>query len=613
MFGWFERRLDAFPADPPTMPPRGLVAFCIHYTKGVWGWLALMAVFTALIAIMEVSLFGFLGNIVNWLSSESPQTFLANQSGKLGFIAFIVLVLLPVTVGIHSLIMHQTLLGNYPMRIRWLIHRYLLGQSISYFQNEFSGRISAKVMQTALSVRETIMKLFDVLNYVIVYFIGTLILAASADWRLMLPFIGWLLTYIAILSFFIPKLRRASEAQADARSLMTGRVVDTYTNIATVKLFSHNQREETHARDAFIGFQTTVHKQMRLISLVSFGVYASNCLLLFVVGALGLYLWVNGAVMVGAVAVAIGLVLRLNGMAQWIMWEMSALFENIGIVADGINSIARPRLIEDKPDAKPLIVTKGDIRFENIGFHYGKGKGVISNLNLNILPGQKVGIVGRSGAGKSTLVNLLLRFFDVETGRILIDGQNIANVSQESLRANIGMVTQDTALLHRSLRENIIYGRPDASHDDVIAAVSDAEAADFIDQLRDHSGNTGFDAQVGERGARLSGGQRQRIAIARVMLKDAPILILDEATSALDSEAEFAIQENLMRLMEGKTVLAIAHRLSTIAAMDRLIIMEKGIIVEDGTHEELLAQNGIYAKLWSRQTGGVLSLDEEDE
>lgn len=613
MFGWFERRLNAFPDDQPTMPPRSLVAFCVHYTKGVWGWLSLMAVFTALIAVMEVSLFGFLGNIVDWLSSESPETFLESQGGKLGFIAFIVLVLLPLTVGIHSLLLHQTLLGNYPMRIRWLIHRYLLGQSISYFQNEFSGRISAKVMQTALSVRETIMKLFDVLNYVIVYFIGTLILAASADWRLMLPFIGWLLTYAAILSYFIPKLRRASEAQADARSLMTGRVVDTYTNIATVKLFSHDTREENHARDAFFAFQKTVHKQMRLISLVSFGVYASNCLLLFVVGALGLYLWIHGAVLVGAVAVSIGLVLRLNGMAQWIMWEMSALFENIGIVEDGINSIARPRLIEDKPDAKQLIVTKGEIRFENIGFHYGKGKGVISNLNLTILPGQKVGIVGRSGAGKSTLVNLLLRFFDVEDGRISIDGQNIADVTQESLRANIGMVTQDTALLHRSLRENIIYGRPDASHDEVLAAVSDAEAADFIDQLRDHSGNSGYDAQVGERGARLSGGQRQRIAIARVMLKDAPILILDEATSALDSEAEFAIQENLMRLMEGKTVLAIAHRLSTIAAMDRLIIMEKGVIVEDGTHDELLAQNGIYAKLWSRQTGGVLSLDDESE
>lgn len=613
MFEWFERRLNAFPDDLVTMPPRGLIAFCYHYTKGVWKWLIIMAIFTALIAVMEVALFGFLGNIVDWLTSENPQTFLTNQSGKLVFIAIIVLFLLPLTVAIHYLILHQTLLGNYPMRIRWLVHRYLLGQSISYFQNEFSGRISAKVMQTALAVRETLMKLFDVLNYVIVYFIGTLFLAASADWRLMLPFIGWLLTYIVILSYFIPKLERASEAQADARSLMTGRVVDTYTNITTVKLFSHDQREENHARDAFLSFQSTVHKQMRLISLVSFSVYASNCLLLFSVGVLGIYLWMQGAILVGAIAIVIGLVLRLNGMAQWIMWEMTALFENIGIVKDGMNSIARPRLIEDKPNAKQLIVTKGDIRFENIGFHYGKGKGVISNLNLNILPGQKIGIVGKSGAGKSTLVNLLLRFFDVEKGQILIDGQNIANITQESLRANIGMVTQDTALLHRSLHENIIYGRPNASNDDMIAAVKNAEAIDFIDQIRDHKGNTGYNAQVGERGARLSGGQRQRIAIARVMLKDAPILILDEATSALDSEAEFAIQENLMRLMEGKTVLAIAHRLSTIAAMDRLIIMEKGKIVEDGTHDELLALNGIYAKLWSRQTGGVLQLDDENE
>lgn len=608
MFSWFEQRLDAFPKGESKRPPQGLFAFCLYYTKGVWKWLIVMAIFTSLLALIEVSLFGFLGTVVDWLNSNSRETFFQSQGIKLGLVGFLVLVVLPLIVALHSLVMHQTLLGNYPMRIRWLVHRYLLGQSMSFFQNEFSGRISAKVMQTALSVRETVMKLFDVLNYVIVYFSGTLVIAASSDWRLMLPFIAWIVGYIWLLWYFIPKLRIASEAQADARSLMTGRVVDSYTNIATVKLFSHHEREEKFAREGFENFQKTVHTQMRLVSKFSFSVYFSNCLLLFAVGSIGLLLWQKGDILVGAVAVGIGLVLRLNGMAQWIMWEMSALFENIGVVEDGMHSIAQDRLVEDKPNAKELVVSHGDIRFENVGFHYGKGKGVIENLNLEIKPGQKVGIVGRSGAGKSTLVNLLLRFHDVETGRILIDGQNIADISQESLRANIGVVTQDTSLLHRSLRENIMYGRPDASQDDMLKAVQDAQAEDFITGLRDQNGRVGYDAFVGERGARLSGGQRQRIAISRVILKDAPILILDEATSALDSEVEAAIQENLTRLMRGKTVLAIAHRLSTIAEMDRLIVMDKGKIIEDGSHEELLHKNGVYASLWHRQVGGHLVL-----
>lgn len=608
MFSWFEQRLDAFPKGESKRPPQGLFAFCLYYTKGVWKWLIVMAIFTSLLALIEVSLFGFLGTVVDWLNSNSRETFFQSQGIKLGLVGILVLVVLPLIVALHSLVMHQTLLGNYPMRIRWLVHRYLLGQSMSFFQNEFSGRISAKVMQTALSVRETVMKLFDVLNYVIVYFSGTLVIAASSDWRLMLPFIAWIVGYIWLLWYFIPKLRIASEAQADARSLMTGRVVDSYTNIATVKLFSHHEREEKFAREGFENFQKTVHTQMRLVSKFSFSVYFSNCLLLFAVGSIGLLLWQKGDILVGAVAVGIGLVLRLNGMAQWIMWEMSALFENIGIVEDGMHSIAQDRLVEDKPNAKELIVSHGDIRFENVGFHYGKGKGVIENLNLEIKPGQKVGIVGRSGAGKSTLVNLLLRFHDVETGRILIDGQNIADISQESLRANIGVVTQDTSLLHRSLRENIMYGRPDASQDEMLKAVQDAQAEDFITGLRDQNDRVGYDAFVGERGARLSGGQRQRIAISRVILKDAPILILDEATSALDSEVEAVIQENLTRLMRGKTVLAIAHRLSTIAEMDRLIVMDKGKIIEDGSHEELLHKNGVYASLWHRQVGGHLVL-----
>jgi len=606
MFRWFEKQLDAFPMDGLSLPPRGLVAFCRHYTKGCWGWLSIMALLTALIAVMEVSLFGFLGNLVDWLAQEGREGFFTAQSSKLALMGVMVLILLPLAVGVHSLIIHQTLLGNYPMRIRWQMHRYLLGQSLEFFQNEFAGRIGAKLMQSALAVRETLMKLLDVVNYVVIYFIGTLIIAASADIRLMIPFIVWLVYYILLLRFFIPRLRRAAERQADARAQVTGLLVDSYTNISTVKLFSHNSREENYARQAFSVFQDTVHAQMRLITKVSFGVYACNCLLIFVVAATGLVLWSQNAVGVGMVAVAISLSIRINSMAQWIMWEMSALFENIGIVEDGIHTIAQPRAIEDKPDAAALQVKQGHIRFEHVTFHYGKGKGVIEDLNLDIAPGQKVGLVGRSGAGKSTLANLLLRFHDIERGRILIDGQDIAAVRQQSLRAAISMVTQDTALLHRTVAENILYGRPEADETAMMQAVEQAAAMSFVPALRDKEGKIGFAAQVGERGARLSGGQRQRIAIARVMLKDAPILILDEATSALDSEAEQVIQENLLQLMAGKTVLAIAHRLSTIAAMDRLIVMDKGKIIEDGTHEELIAKGGLYADLWQRQQHGTL-------
>ena len=607
MLSWFEKRINPFPDYPPDRPPYGLLAFCFHYTKGVWFWLTVMAIMTSIVAVLEVSLFGFLGTIVDWLTSSSPDTFFQREGWKLAAIGAVVLIGLPSAAALNDIIMHQTLLGNYPMRIRWLAHRYLLGQSMAYFQNEFSGRISASLMQTSLAVRETVMKLLNVLNFIIVYFIGTLVIAASSDWRLVIPFLVWLSLYIYILCYFIPRLRSASKIQADARSLMTGRVVDAYANISTVKLFSSNGREENFARDGFQEFQVTVNNQMRLVSKFSISVYFSNCLLLAAVGGLGMFLWQQNAIVVGAVAVGISLVLRLNGMAQWIMWEMSALFENIGIVEDGMRSLSKKRMIEDKPNAKPLIICKGTIRYENVFFNYAKGNPVIENLNLEIKHGQKVGIVGRSGAGKSTLVNLLLRFYDVEKGRILIDGQNIADVTQESLRAHISMVTQDTALLHRTLRENILYGRPTANDEEMWQAISDADAASFVDALQDQDGNRGLDAHVGERGARLSGGQRQRIAISRVMLKNAPILILDEATSALDSEAESVIQENLTKLMQGKTVLAIAHRLSTIRQMDRLIVMDQGKIVEDGKHEELLKRGGIYTSLWNLQVGGHLA------
>ncbi|WP_434723721.1 ABC transporter ATP-binding protein [Mesorhizobium sp. RIZ17] len=609
MFRWFENRLDPFPAAEPVEPPKTLVAFCVHYTRGAWPYILIDAALVTAIAVAEVWMFGFMGRIVDWLSGQNRETFLQTESWKLAGMAFVVLFALPGTVWLHSLLNQQTLMGNYPMRIRWQVHRYLLKQSMSFYQDEFAGRIATKLMQTALAVRECVIKLIDVLNYVIVYFLGMLFIVGSADLRLAVPLAVWLVGYIGLLRYFIPRLGKVGEEQANARSTMTGRVVDSYTNIQTVKLFSHARREATFAREGMAGFLETVYRSMRLVTVLYGLLYILNALLLFSVTALSLWLWLGQAVTIGAVAVVIGLVLRMWGMSQWIMWEMSGLFENIGTVQDGIQSISLPRLVEDRPGAKDIAVSQGEIRFEDIRFHYGKQKGVIENLSLTVKPGEKVGIVGRSGAGKSTLVNLLLRFYDLESGKILVDGQEIASVKQDSLRAQIGMVTQDTSLLHRSVRENILYGRPDATDEMLIEATGRAEALDFIGGLIDANGRTGFDAHVGDRGVKLSGGQRQRVAIARVMLKDAPILILDEATSALDSEAEAAIQENLYRLMQGKTVIAIAHRLSTIAAMDRLVVMDKGRIIEEGSHEELVAKGGLYAQLWQRQSGGFL-LDE---
>lgn len=606
MFTFFERLIAAFPKEEPQQAPGTLLQFILHYTKGMGVPLILMSVLTAGVATLEVTLFGFMGQLVDWLSAQDPKTFLEKEASTLFWMALVPLVALPLTGLLHSLVVHQSLLGNFPMAIRWQAHRYLLKQSVSFYSNDFAGRIATKVMQTALAVRESVMKLLDVLVYIAVSFIAMLVLVAQSDWRLMMPVLVWLVLYIAIQIYFVPKLKAISTEQADARSIMSGRIVDSYTNIATVKLFSHTNREADFAREGMDQFMDTVYVQMRLVTWLNFCVQGINHLLSFSIAALSIWLWMEEVVGVGAIAISIALALRLNGMSHWVMWEISALFENIGTAVDGMNTLSKPLQVQDKPEAKQLTVDHGGIDYQDVVFHYGEDKPVIPQLNLNIQPGEKVGLVGRSGAGKSTLVNLLMRFFDVESGQIRVDGQNVSEVTQDSLRAQIGMVTQDTSLLHRSVRDNILYGRPDASEEEMIAAAKKAEAHEFILGLTDPKGRKGYDAHVGERGVKLSGGQRQRIAIARVLLKDAPILLLDEATSALDSEVEAAIQASLYTLMEGKTVIAIAHRLSTIAALDRLVVLDKGEVVEQGSHAELIEQGGIYAQLWAHQTGGFL-------
>ena len=613
MFTFFEKLTTPFPPELPQQPPNTLVAFCCYYSKGMWPAILCLSILSALIAVLEVSLFAYLGQLVDWLAERDRETFLQEEAGSLLWMGAVILIILPALVILQSLINHQSLMGNYPMKVRWQAHRYLIGQSLDFFQNEFAGRVATKVMQTALAVRETVMKLLDILVYVSVYFISIVVLLFNIDWRLSLPLLCWFVVYVVILRVLVPRLKNLSQKQADARSLMTGRIVDSYTNITTVKLFSHTRRESDYAREGMDGFLKTVYPVMRLATCLSSCVWFSNALLIFSTSALAIYLWIQQQASPGDIAISISLCLRLNSMSQWILWEVSSLFENIGTVQDGMNTLANPITVNDKPDSKSLVIAGGGISFKDVNFAYAGAENkpikVFSNLNIEIKPGEKVGLVGRSGAGKSTLVNLLLRFYDVQSGQISIDGQNINDVGQESLRSNISMVTQDTSLLHRSVRDNIMYGRLDASEDDMRQAAANAESSEFIHTLTDIKGRSGFDAHVGDRGVKLSGGQRQRIAIARVMLKDAPILILDEATSALDSEVESAIQQCLDKVMENKTVVAIAHRLSTIAQMDRLLVLDEGRIVESGTHSELLQQNGIYAKLWAHQTGGFIGLE----
>ena len=612
MFGWFERLVHPYPDTAVTPPPRGFFAFVWNCTKGLRPYIVAMTLLTAVTGAFEALLFAMMGRIVDWLGHVEPSTLWTHESSNLLLLVGILLAS-PIVVALQSMFKQQALAGNFPMMLRWKFHRLMLNQSMHFYQDEFAGRVATKVMQTSLAVRDVCMILCDILVFVVIYFVTMVAVVGSFSGWMLVPFLGWLLLYCLALWFFVPRLSRVAKTQADARSLMTGRITDAYTNIATVKLFSHAGREAGYARSAMQEFLQTVHGQMRLVTGFEIVNHTLSMLLILSTAGAALWLWTQGQVGIGAVAAATAMALRLNGISHWVMWEMASLFEQVGTVQDGINTLARPHAVLDQPDAKPLQVTRGELVFDRVSFAYGGVRPVIEQLSLDIRPGEKIGLVGRSGAGKSTIVNLLLRFYDVEQGRILIDGQDISQVTQNSLRAQVGMVTQDTSLLHRSVRDNLLYGRPDATDADMLAAAKRAEAHDFILTLTDPKGRTGYDAHVGERGVKLSGGQRQRIAIARVMLKDAPILLLDEATSALDSEVEAAIQASLYRLMEGKTVVAIAHRLSTIAAMDRLVVLDKGRIVEEGDHHSLLQRGGLYARLWAHQSGGFLGEEIDDD
>ncbi|ROT44787.1 ABC transporter ATP-binding protein [Pusillimonas sp. NJUB218] len=610
VFGRIEGLLDPFPPDAVPVPPKGLLPFLWACTRGARGYIAWLAVFSAAVSIYEAWLFAFLGQVVDYLAVWDANGPISTHERSVLWGIGIVLVTSIVLVALRTMVQHQALAINLPLRLRWDFHRLMLRQSLSFFADEFAGRVTTKVMQTALAVRDVLLTFCEIVVGMGVYFVTIIALAGSFDLRLMLPFVGWIILYALAMFYFVPRLGKVGQEQAHARSSMTGRITDAYSNITTVKLFSHTRREAQFARAAMEDFKLTGYRQMRLVSQFEIVNQALVVGLILAAGGYTLALWHANEVGTGAVAAVTAMALRINGMSHWIMWQMASLFENIGTVQDGIATLTHPPKVQDKPGAPALQVKQGEVTFDSVSFNYNGERQVFDGLNLRVKPGEKIGLVGRSGAGKSTLISLLLRFYDVDSGQIRIDGQDIAQVSQDSLRSVIGMVTQDTSLLHRSIRDNIAYGRPDATDDDVMTAARRAQADLFINQLSDPKGNRGFDTLVGERGVKLSGGQRQRIAIARVMLKNAPILLLDEATSALDSEVEQAIQESLNEIMEGKTVIAIAHRLSTIAALDRLIVLDDGKIIEEGSHAELLKKNGVYARLWQHQSGGFLAQED---
>ncbi|MDH0749560.1 ABC transporter ATP-binding protein/permease [Pseudomonas sp. GD03842] len=606
----FERWLDPFPPDEVPPPPEGLVRFLWACTRGARRYVLALALLSASVSIYEAWLFSFLGQIVDLLGAWKAGNDGAAQESHVLWGVGVVLLTSIGLVALRTMVQHQVLAINLPLRLRWDFHRLMLRQSLSFFSDEFSGRVTTKVMQTALAVREVLFTLIEIAPGIGVYFIAIIALAGGFAPKLMLPFLAWIALFGLAMAYFVPRLGKVGQEQANARSSMTGRVSDAYTNITTVKLFSHSKREAQFARAAMEDFKQTGFRQMRLVSQFEIVNQALVVALIIGAGGYALWLWHQEAIGTGAVAAVTAMALRINGMSHWIMWQMTSLFENIGTVQDGIETLTRSPKVQDAANASVLIPSGGAVTFDHVSFNYSGERQVLDDLSLHIRPGEKVGLVGRSGAGKSTLINLLLRFYDVDKGEIRIDGQNVAHVTQDSLRSVIGMVTQDTSLLHRSIRDNIAYGRPDATEEQIRRAAVDAQADAFIQQLSDRQGHTGYDTLVGERGIKLSGGQRQRIAIARVMLKNAPILLLDEATSALDSEVEVAIQESLDEMMQGKTVIAIAHRLSTIAAMDRLIVMDDGRIIEQGTHAELLERNGTYAQLWKHQSGGFLGEDQ---
>ena len=611
MFRRFEGRLDPFPSENVPPPPKGFFAFLWFCTHGSRRYIAALAVLSAGVSIYEAWLFAFLGQIVDlltvWQAGDPASAHERRVLWSIGIVLFASIGL----VTLRTLVQHQILAINLPLRLRWDFHRMMLRQSLSFFADEFAGRVTTKVMQTALAVREVLLTFCEIALGIVVYFFTIVALAGGFDWRLMLPFVGWLALYGLAMVYFVPRLGKVGKEQAHARSSMTGRVTDAYSNITTVKLFSHTNREARFARAAMEDFKNTGYLQMRLVSQFEIVNQILATALILSAGGYALWLWHGSEIGTGAVAAVTAMALRVNGMSHWIMWQMTSLFESIGTVQDGIATLTHVPKVQDAPQAAPLRVTRGEVEFDDVYFNYNGERQVLDGLSLKVRPGEKIGLVGRSGAGKSTLINLLLRFYDVDRGQIRIDGQDISQVTQDSLRSAIGMVTQDTSLLHRSICDNISYGRPDADPAEVRAAAARAQADGFIQQLSDSHGNTGYDTLVGERGVKLSGGQRQRIAIARVMLKNAPILLLDEATSALDSEVEAAIQESLDEVMQGKTVIAIAHRLSTIAAMDRLIVMDQGRIIEAGSHAELLNKGGVYARLWRHQSGGFLAEELE--
>ncbi|WP_313678762.1 ABC transporter ATP-binding protein [Pantoea vagans] len=605
----FERFINIFQDAPTDSPPSTVWSFYLYYLRQVWPSFAALLVVGLASALIEVSLFSYLSRIIDMVNHSTPATLFRDNWPILLWMGAVALILRPVFIALHDMLVHQSISPSMTSMIRWQHHNYVLRQSLNFFQSDFAGRIAQRIMQTGSSLRDSAVQLVDAIWHVLIYAVTSLVLFAGADWRLMIPLIIWMVAYSASLRFFVPRVKARSVVSSEARSKLMGTIVDGYTNIATIKLFAHSDLERQYAREAIQEQTGKTQHASRMVTSMDLTLSALNGLLIVSTSGLALWLWSQSLISVGAIALATGLVIRLVNMSGWIMWVVNGIFENIGMVQDGLNTIAQPLSVQDAPQAKQLKVTRGNIRFENVRFDYGGGRQVINGFNLDIRPGEKIGLIGPSGAGKSTLVNLLLRLYDLNGGRIVIDEQDIAVVTQESLRSQIGMITQDTSLLHRSIRENLLYGRPDATEEELQLAIHRARADEFIPLLSDSLGRTGLDAHVGERGVKLSGGQRQRVAIARVLLKDAPVLIMDEATSALDSEVEAAIQESLESLMQGKTVIAIAHRLSTIAKMDRLVVLDKGGIAEMGSHQELLAQNGLYARLWQHQTGGFVGVD----